>query len=151
MEHGEFHTLIWEFYPQPKSELITELLLTIAYEMNGFKPASVAGEALATEALRKALNAFAAQAMSVQCFCLLVNRLDLTFNIGLAGISRPTLTSAEGQWWLGDLWNCCDWCDESWTHAGSFHLHEEAARVAHILANTASVPMTLRSTDKLKY
>ncbi len=151
MEDGEFHPLIWELYPQPKSELITGLLLTIAYEVNGFKPASVAGEALATEALKKALNAFVTQAMSVQSFCLLVNRLDLAFNTELAGIPRPTSTSADGQWWLGDLWNCCDWCDESWTHADSPHLHEEAARVAYILANTPSVPMTLRSTDELKY
>ena len=31
---------------------------------------------------------------------------------------------------LGDLYNCCDWCDETWTLENSPHLAEESARVA---------------------
>ena len=31
---------------------------------------------------------------------------------------------------LGDLYNCCDWCDDTWTVENSPHLAEEVARVA---------------------
>lgn len=31
---------------------------------------------------------------------------------------------------LGDLYNCCDWCDDTWTLENSPHLAEEGARVA---------------------
>ena len=137
MEPSEFHPLILDLYPRPTPELTTELLLRMAYEINGFRPASIEAEPLAIETLRKALDAFASQAMSVQSLCLLVNRLDLTFNIELAGIPRPTSTLADGQWWLGDLWNCCDWCDESWTHESSTHLHVEATRVFRLMANNS--------------
>ncbi|MEM7144194.1 MAG: hypothetical protein AAF591_03600 [Verrucomicrobiota bacterium] len=34
---------------------------------------------------------------------------------------------------LGDLWNACDWCDESWTLDSAGHLRDESARVAETL------------------
>ena len=146
VEPGEFHPLIWDLYPQPSRELTAELLLKMAYEVNCFRPVSLEAEPLAIEALRKALEAFAARAMSVQSLCLVANRLDLAFNIELSDVPRPTSTLASGQWWLGDLWNCCDWCDQSWTHDSSPHLHEEAARVSRMLADNSFKPNPLRGS-----
>lgn len=36
---------------------------------------------------------------------------------------------------MGDLWNNCDWCDDSWTHENSPSLVEEVRKVAAFLAN----------------
>ena len=30
---------------------------------------------------------------------------------------------------MGDLYNCCDWCDDTWTHDNSRHLTAEGIRV----------------------
>ncbi|MEX1366676.1 MAG: hypothetical protein AB1Z98_26355 [Nannocystaceae bacterium] len=35
---------------------------------------------------------------------------------------------------LGDLWNACDWCDESWTLDNAEDLRDESARIAQTLA-----------------
>jgi len=37
---------------------------------------------------------------------------------------------------IGDLWNACDWCDESWTLDNSEYLNSESRRVAETLAKT---------------
>ena len=48
--------------------------------------------------------------MSVQEICNLINQLDGLYNIELAGVDNPNKNS-DDEWWLGDLWDCCDWCD----------------------------------------
>ena len=130
-----FHPLILELYPQPTPELAADLLLKMAADLNGLQPISVEAEPIAAEVLRRSLNAFATRDITIQALCKLVDRLDAAFNLDLAGVPRPEPVAADGQWWLGDLYNCCDWCDDGWTHESSAHLHEEAARVSRMLGN----------------
>lgn len=131
----ELHPLIWELYPLPAPELVEGLLLTMAADLNGFRPASVEAEPVAAEVLRRSLNAFTARDISVQALCRLVDRLDILFNVEMASVPRPQRLVADGQGWLGDLYSCCDWCDDSWTHETSAHLHDEAVRLSRLLGS----------------
>ena len=38
---------------------------------------------------------------------------------------------------FGDLYNCCDWCDHSWTRSNSQFLYDEATKL--IAAKTEQV------------
>lgn len=31
--------------------------------------------------------------------------------------------------WLGNLWNCLDWCDENWTHDSAPQVEDEIDRI----------------------
>jgi len=49
------------------------------------------------------------------------------------GIRETSKYELEYPLWLGDLWNACDWCDESWSLSNSPHLKEEADKVIRYL------------------
>lgn len=133
MSTDELHPLIWDLYPQPSPELATALLLRMAEDVNGFQPISVGAEAIAEDILRQSLIAFVARDISVQALCRLADHLDSGFNLALADAPQPRSATTDSQWWQGDLYNCCDWCDDSWTHDNSPHLHAEAERLLRVL------------------
>lgn len=137
-EMGEVHPDIWDLYVSPTTEQATYLLLKIATDVNGFHPKSWVAEPFAVGALKKALGLFLAQELSVQSLCKLVNLLDAVFVID-AGKDMGSKESSPfyNIPWLGDLWNSCDWCDETWTFDKSPHLVLEARRVLEMMANPA--------------
>jgi hypothetical protein len=51
-------------------------------------------------------------------FCKIVNSLDASLS-----------DSGRYPKWLGELWNACDWCDESWTLENQKHLKDTAERL----------------------
>ncbi|AZP12551.1 hypothetical protein [Undibacterium parvum] len=134
-ETGEAHSQIWDIYTVADHKHATDLLLSMASDINGFKLESWEAEPFAMSAFKKALDAFFSRSMPVQTFCKLVEKLDATYNIGLAGVPKPESLQSHEEWWLGNLWNCCDWCDESWTMENSSPLLAEAQRVSKVLAN----------------
>lgn len=140
-EMGEVHPEVWDLYIVWSMENAKELLLKIAKDVNGFKPTTWDAAPFAAAALKKALELFLAQKMSVQTLCQLVDLLDATFVIGLPLASQseenPSKFSSQKTSWLGNLYNCCDWCDASWTMDNSPHLVAEAQRVLGVLANGA--------------
>lgn len=141
-EMGEVHPDVWDIYASPTAEQATRLLLKVAKDVNGFSPESLSAEPFAINALRKALTLFLSKEFSVQELCKLVDSLDTVFAIRLpkeTGIydQSPRTSLMVNFPWLGNLWNSCDWCDESWTFDNSQPLVAEAQRVLSLLANTS--------------
>jgi hypothetical protein len=130
---GEAHSDIWNFYTCSAEEDAAALTLKLAWELNRFVPASWEAMPYAQAALKRALDNFFIKKTSVQSLCSLVNNLDTTFNVYLRHqLNSPPLIESE-KWWMGNLWNNCDWCDDRWTYENCPALVEEAHRVATML------------------
>lgn len=109
-------------------------LLQLAHDIAGFELRAWDAEPFAMATLRRALDLFIAGQLSAQALCALVARLDAVFNGELAGTPHPAAGDAVPAWWLGDLWNACDWCDAHWTLHNSPHLLAEARRLQALLS-----------------
>jgi hypothetical protein len=87
----------------------------------------------AKKMLLEMCEAFLSKKITPLEFCALVQKLDAQF-VSIAADTRET--PYDG--WLGNLYNCCDWCDERWTHANlhdvSPDMHDEVQRVKKALA-----------------
>lgn len=136
-ELGEAHAEIWDFYGCTSIERAAELTLRLARELNEFVPESWEALPYAQAALRRMLTEFVAQEVSVQVLCKLIEQLDSTFNIYLSGVPQPDHTQDRGEWWMGNLWNNCDWCDGSWTYESCPSLVAEAHRVSKLLSENS--------------
>lgn len=129
MEQGEVHPYFYELYDPSNTQNTTRTLTSIAKDINGFSIKSWESEPFAKRSLVKALQMFIDERKSVQEICVLINKLDMLYNIELSGVENQNKDTNDGEWWLGDLWNCCDWCDETWSYSNSSHLIIEAKRV----------------------
>jgi hypothetical protein len=99
--------------------------IRLAKEIAGFSPTSEQGEKWAQELLSEYCQKLLDEEITPLQFCNLVNQFDGGF-LGARDIGEGLAYYPE---WLGDLWNNCDWCDESWDLANSPHLAEEAKKV----------------------
>lgn len=133
-EEGEIHPYFYDLYDQSSKDYTAQILRTIAKEINGFEIESWESEPFAKRSLFKALELFIAEKLTVQDICNLTTQLDGLYNIGLAGVENPN-DNADDEWWLGNLWNCCDWCDDTWNHGNSQPLVSEAKRIYRKMAN----------------
>ncbi len=137
-EEGEVHPLMWELLPPTSYEVIKDTILKIAKDINNFEIISWESEPYAQDALAKAISSLIEETMPVQDFCKLVTLLDANYNSDLAGVEHPDAANLAEDWWLGNLWNCCDWCDSSWDHENSPDLIKEAKLISAKLANKNS-------------
>jgi hypothetical protein len=135
---GEAHADIWNFYSCSTEEDAAVLTLKLAWELNRFVPASWEAVPYAQGALKRALDNFVTKKTSVQKLCNLVESLDATFNVHLGRYPNPPPLNESEEWWMGNLWNNCDWCDDSWTYEDCPSLVEEAHRVATMLRELAN-------------
>lgn len=138
LEMGEVHPDVWDFYNISNEGDAIQVLMKIAKDVNGFSPDSLLAEPYLINAFRKVLVLFLAKRISAQKLCSLVNSLDSVFAIGFpteVRIINQSQRKAEpaNESWLGNLWNCCDWCDESWTFDNSYALVAEAKRLLAML------------------
>ena len=131
-DSGEVHPNVWELYAFHEHEEATLILCKIAKDVNDFSPNSWAAKPYAINTLKKALSQFLNKKIPVTSLCSLINTLDANFITNdFAGQPRPQrLQNLDKLDWLGDLWNCCDWCDEHWNYENSFHLVAQAKKVA---------------------
>jgi hypothetical protein len=136
-EYGEVHPLMWELLSPKSYEAIKTLIIKISKDLNSFEITSWESEPYAQDVLAKAINSLIEEEMRVQDFCKLVTLLDANYNCDLAGVEHPNLANIAEDWWLGDLWDCCDWCDSSWNHGNSPELIKEAKVISEKLANKA--------------
>jgi hypothetical protein len=60
--------------------------------------------------------------------------LDATFNVYLSQDSTARPIAETEEWWMGNLWNNCDWCDGSWSYENCPSLVDEAHRVVNMLS-----------------
>ncbi|QTN26431.1 hypothetical protein HZ993_13920 [Rhodoferax sp. AJA081-3] len=134
---GEVHSLVWDVLTVDDVSVVTRLLAEIAWDLNKFRPNSKEALPFAIGSLRKALRQFLVRERTVQSLCELVSDLDTIYVLGVLqndGFTNAP-TSHVSPSWLGDLWNCCDWCDATWSYENSQPLVEEARRVLEMLAN----------------
>ncbi len=102
-----------------------EKSIWLANEILGFSPTSELGEKWAKELLTLYCKKLLNEEVKPIEFCNLVNQFDGGF-LNARDIGEGLAYYPE---WLGELWNCCDWCDESWLLSNSPHLAEEAKKV----------------------
>lgn len=102
-------------------ELARSHLQSLAKEINGFKPWSDAAQSFAVSALKRALRRYVAHEIAPAALCRLIDELDTAF------LDKSPLPNLEC--WMGDLWNCCDWCDATWTFDNVPHLEAEVIAV----------------------
>lgn len=112
----------------------TRWLVLQARDIAGFELRDWEAEPFAMTALHRALDLFIAGPLSAPALCALVGRLDAVFNGDLAGIPHHAGEDPAPAWWLGELWNACDWCDEHWTRESSPNLLAEAQRLRALLS-----------------
>lgn len=134
---GEAHPDIWQFYTCTSDGQAKDVTSKVAFHLNRFVPESWEALPYAQDALKRALDNFAAHKMSVHALCRLVQDLDSTFNINLSDLPQPASLSELNEWWMGTLWDCCDWCGENRTHEDHPSLLAEARRVATMLSEIA--------------
>ena len=98
------------------AEQLTAAFMAFVRNEFDFEPNSARGSRVARELVARLCQSVLAGTLSVPNFCETVQRLDTTFNEPEAGLPYP-----KG---LDDLWNGCDWCDETWSLENQPHLRE---------------------------
>jgi hypothetical protein len=81
------------------------------------------GLALCRAELRRQIGLLLDRQISPSSFCQFFSSMEdkLVIDADLSGLEVA---------FLGDLFNACDWCDETWTLESAPYLAEESARVA---------------------
>lgn len=125
VENPEPHYELRELL-KPNRERSLSVLLEIAETQYGFQPASLAGETIAKTILKEHLERFLAGEIAPVALCSIAIDIDNSY---LDTTPADDGVDAFDVRWLGDLYNACDWCDESWTQDSAPHLVTEAERV----------------------
>ena len=119
--HQDVHELLFK---QSMGE-IEQLLLRIARDQEGFEPISELGEKEAIDILVGACEKLISEEITPSHFCHIVRTYDGNYG----DFKKIDAHTFEYPKWLGDLWNSCDWCDESWTNSNAPHLVAEAKNI----------------------
>lgn len=106
-----------------RSDDVGSILAAIARERFGFDPISHNGEPFVGEVLRQYLQRFLTRELRPIDLCRIVWDVEAKYGDAAFGDDRPYPD------WAGQLWNACDWCDETWTHDSAAFLVSEARRV----------------------
>lgn len=134
-EEWEVHPDVWSLYDQTSTDAAGAVIVRLASELNGFTPVSPDGERHAARVLGEQLDAFVREQIGPFTLCTLVQRMDTDFiSVRDEQARRAGSRTFDYPPWLGNLWNCCDWCAEHETHADRPALIEEAHRVLRALA-----------------
>jgi hypothetical protein len=134
-EEWEVHPDVWSLYGETSIPYAKALIVRLAAELNGFTPVSPEGERYAARVLGEQLDAFVREQISPFALCTLVQRMDTDFiSVRDEQARRAKSRTLDYPSWLGNLWSCCDWCEEHETHADRPALLEEARRVMQALA-----------------
>lgn len=135
-EMGEVHPDVWDLYCSPTPEQARNLALKIASEVNGFRPQEWAAGPFAVCALKKALERYLAQDFPIQSLCEVINEVEHTvLSRDKHRIESPGALPVQYTAWLRDLWNCCDWCDETWTFDNCPHMAVGAREALAMMTN----------------
>ncbi len=100
-----------------------KILLRIAKETYNFDPVSDEGIEIGKKVFQELGEHYLKREVTPQKLCHVIQHLDSNF-------LRFKIDQSEYPicWW-GDLWNCCDWYDETWIHENSTHIDEELKKV----------------------
>jgi hypothetical protein len=111
------------------------LLVDIAAQQLSFSPSSLDGERFALRILTHELRRFLSREITPSQICKLVCAID---NQYLGAHPMDDRKMVYYPTWLGNLYNACDWCDETWRHADCEHLIDEAKTVLFALESMES-------------
>ena len=111
---------------QSENQDVGEWLSRFAKSQLNFVVASHAGVAVARDLLVTNLQQFLDGEVQCQELCSFVNAIDSQF---LDAIPVDDSSMAYYPEWLGNLWNCCDYCNPTWTTQTAPHLVDEAKTV----------------------
>lgn len=95
--------------PQQETQMVKYAVLKLAYQHSEFVPVSKQGERFAKKILTQESLKLLAREISPRRFCKLIHLFDTNFT-GLDPMDDGHISYPI---WLGDLWNCCDWCDST--------------------------------------
>ncbi len=107
------------------AEKAKEYALKLAEQITGFSPISEQGEIWSKELLASYCGELLIGKITPYRFCSLIQQFDYSF-LGLHEEEEGKIYYPE---WLGDLWNQCDWCEESWELSDFPRLAAEAEKV----------------------
>ena len=118
------HPLLTDIFARQTD--VGKLLTEIAAERLSFDPTSEDGESFARSILATQLRRFIAREISPHDVCKIICLIEGRY---LGARSTGDESVYYYPMWLGDLWNACDWCDETWTHNSAGYLETEAQTV----------------------
>ena len=99
----------------------------------GFEPVCIEGGKIAERILKSEMRKLLDRETTVPVFCKLVQSVDiLVVDAGL----KECMQVISYPEWLGELWNLCDWCDESWTYGNSPELMSETFEILRKLGES---------------
>jgi len=103
-----------------------KILLKIAKDKYGFEPYSLGSEPVARKIFKELAEAYLKREVGPLQFCTVIQHLDTIYGDSECDYDekRGLHIPRYGHWW-GDLWNCCDCCDETWTHENKQHIEDE--------------------------
>jgi len=108
----------------------SKILLKISKDKYNFDPYSLVSEDIARKVFVEASEAYLKQKITPSQFCYLITMLDgIYYNSESTYDEKTNIhTPLYGHWW-GKLYECCDCCDETWTHADNTHIEKELRKV----------------------
>lgn len=87
-----------------------------------FSPQSISAELLAAEHLIKTASKYLDGECTPMDVCRVVGKIDGGFLGAPRGLPDNVAYYPS---WLGNLYNSCDWCDDTWTNTSAPHLKKD--------------------------
>ena len=113
---------VFEIFYAPKHQFEDILFrLSIAVEPD-FLPQSLSAEILAAKYLINLIKRYLNDEITPLDICRVINNIDCDFMDAPRDLPDNV---AYYPCWLGDLYNSCDWCDETWTNDSAPHLKQD--------------------------
>ncbi len=120
---GEYDSRLFDAYANDLTVARTKMLEFIGVSFPDFRIDTDEGLETCKAELKRQIGLLLRKAVSPDCFCHFFNSLEWELVI------KRDLSSEEVAF-LGDLYNACDWCDDTWTLENAPYLAKEAVRVA---------------------
>ena len=114
-----------EYFKILDSDLLESeaLLLELARKINlSFSKNSLISEVFSAQYLLERLKEYLNNQIKPLVLCNMITEMEVTFLGAPRSLPEGVAYYPE---WLGNLWNACDWCDESWTFENSSELKTE--------------------------
>ena len=113
-----------------------------------FSPQSLNAEILAAKHLISLAAKYLIDGVTPMDVCRVVNKIDSGFLDAPRGLPDNIAYYPD---WLGNLYNSCDWCDDTWTCDSAPHLKQDLeAHVIQISAWVESHNKSLKSDTKIR-
>lgn len=121
---AEYSPCIFDAYNKNLKVARVKMLDFLALTYPDFRIDSHEGAMASSVFLKEQCKHLISGQISPVAFCTFFNYFESFFSFSVE-------TGQYDPPYWGDLWNCCDWCDDSWTPENSPHLIDEAKRVVY--------------------